>query len=192
MSFLYHFRVLELGDRSVRVRVWVTNPDVLAWGAKAVPKNTRNILNTQHFAMILLREQCTEQDSWTIACAKAVEKSRERRQKAIAAGKTVQSGEDDELVASSFFSSTGLSEIASLKVETITNFPAPKAAWDPKTPAAKVQYESYWAAWRAWDGTSDPPENLARFDLAVELKTASSMPTGWPSGIKGTTAYARS
>src|SRR5262249_36219433 len=67
VSFLYHFRVLERSGPTVRIRVWVTNPDVLAWGAKAVPKNTRNILNTQHFAAILLREQCTERDAWTVA-----------------------------------------------------------------------------------------------------------------------------
>lgn len=33
MSFLYHFRV----------RIWLTNPDGLKWGAKALPKNTKNL-----------------------------------------------------------------------------------------------------------------------------------------------------
>jgi hypothetical protein len=55
MTMLYHFRVLERSDVQVRLRLWITNPDVLAWGAKAVPKNPRNSLNTPYFASVSRR-----------------------------------------------------------------------------------------------------------------------------------------
>lgn len=191
MSFLYHFRVLEREGARVRLRCWITSPDVLAWGAKAVPKNPRNVLSTPHFVALLLRERCHDDDPVMLEYAEVVRKSDRATQRAIERGKADPSslGDPQLTLWTSFITHR---KLASTKVEDVVNFPVPKAAWeDPANPKAAAKREAYWASYRAWDHASDPPENLARFDLTIELVDAQSMPSRWPAGVEGTTAYAR-
>lgn len=189
MSFTYHFRVLALDGSEARLRIWITNPDVLAWGAKALPKNTKNVLNTPHFAALLLRQQCADEDAIMDDYREHVRKNDRATQRAIDAGKGGTLGDP---MGTTWMHMVALRKIASLKVENIVAFPAPKHAWEtPKTPAAKAKYDAYWQAWSAWDGASDPPESLPHFDLTIVLSDAKWMPSAWPLGVKGTTAYAR-
>jgi len=191
VSFLYHFRVLERVGARIRVRVWITNPDTLAWGAKAVPKNKKNILNTPHFVAILLHEQRSEADALCVEHTERVRKSVRAKQRQIDAGRDPggEAGDPHRV----FWDGLVRDKLASLEVDNIVGFPAPKHAWEvPKTPAAEAKYAAYWQAWNAWDGRSDPPDHLARFDLTIELNDAKWMPSQWPEGVKGTTAYARS
>jgi hypothetical protein len=180
MSFLYHFRVVDQTSTRVRVRVWVTNPDVMAWGTKAVPKNVRNLLNTPFFVALLLREQCREDDALMKECDAAYEKS-------ARAGGSNQSADPRAV----FFGDAARKAIASLAVTDVANAPPPKHAWDiPKTKAAQTKREAYWRPWNEWDGVSDPPDSLPRFDLTIVFVDAKWMPSRWPDGVKGTTAYA--
>lgn len=178
MGFLYRFRVLEKDALSVRLRVWVTSPDVLAWGAKAVPKNVRNIQNTPHFAALLLYEQCRDGDALRVAYRDWLKK--------CAPGKEPSEADPDFVL----LRDVARRAIASLKVEAIANFPAPKSAWQtPATPAAQAKWQAYW---REWDASADPPDHFARFELGITLADPKWMPSAWPEGLKGTTAYARS
>ena len=188
MTFNYHFRVLEKEGAQVRLRIWITNPDVLAWGAKALPKNTRNLSNTPHFVALLLRQQCAQDDALMAAYREQVRKNDRATQRAIDAGKGGTLGDP---MGETWMHMVALTKIASLKVENIVAFPAPKHAWDiPKTPAARAKYDAYWSSWLQTDALAEPPESLVHFDLTIVLKEAKWMPSQWPSGVKGTTAFA--
>jgi len=189
MSFLYHFRCVQIVDARVELRMWITSPDVLAWGARAVPKNTKSPLNTPHFAGILLREQCADGDALLIEHREQVRRSDRATQRAIDAGKGGQHGDPHSSI---WLHMIALPKIASTRVERIVGFPAPKHAWSVgTTEKARASYADYWKAWHGWDGHSDP-SGLAQFDLSITLVDSKWMPTAWPTGVKGTTAFARS